>query len=292
MNEFLHTIKGQSLSTLQTKMNINPLHALEEGQVIYLSELPFPLKAEETPLLTPTVLDRKHKNVSFDFKRQRLGGTSSAQLEASLKSMMGRFAEFAQQLTLQLFPFYQEHLIFGRTSFRPAEIEGRASSKRKDDTRIHVDSFAATPVHGLRILRVFCNINPHGNPRVWHLGEPFANVLKNFISKIPPYRLFLAKWLKLIKATKTVRSSYDHHMLHLHDQMKLDDHYQQNVPLQRIEFPPNSTWIVFTDQVSHAALSGQFLLEQTFYLPVSAMSNSMLSPLRQWEVISGTVLRG
>ena len=38
-----------------------------------------------------------------------------------------------------------------------------------------------------------------------------------------------------------------------------------------------------TDKVSHAALSGQFLLEQTFYLPVQAMKDPNLSPLHMLE---------
>ena len=33
---------------------------------------------------------------------------------------------------------------------------------RKDDTRLHVDSFPATPSGGRRILRVFSNVNPDG----------------------------------------------------------------------------------------------------------------------------------
>jgi len=79
-------------------------------------------------------------------------------------------------------------------------------------------------------------------------------------------------------------------MLHLHDRMKLDKTYQQTLAKQRVDFPPQSTWLVFTDQVSHAALSGQYLLEQTFYLPVEAMDNPTLSPLRQWEKEKAMVL--
>lgn len=80
-----------------------------------------------------------------------------------------------------------------------------------------------------------------------------------------------------------MRSAYDHYQLQLHDRMKLDDHYQQTVSKNTINFQAQSTWIVFTDHVSHAALSGQFLLEQTFYLPVAAMRNPEHSPLRCWE---------
>ena len=95
----------------------------------------------------------------------------------------------------------------------------------------------------------------------------------------------------MLKSTKTLRSAYDHYQLKLHDAMKLDDAYQQSVSKQPVDFPAQSTWIVFTDQVSHAALSGRFLLEQTFYLPVEAMANPELSPARQWEKVMNGVSR-
>ena len=37
--------------------------------------------------------------------------------------------------------------------------------------------------------------------------------------------------------------------------------------------------MAFTDQVSHAAMAGQYQLEQTFLLPVEAMSDPERSPL-------------
>ena len=83
--------------------------------------------------------------------------------------------------------------------------------------------------------------------------------------------------------TKGRRSAYDHVMLNLHDQAKLDDEYQRTAPRTHFEFPAQSTWIVFTDRVMHAALAGQFLLEQTFYLPVAAMQDPRLAPLRILE---------
>ena len=54
--------------------------------------------------------------------------------------------------------------------------------------------------------------------------------------------------------------------------------YQKNVPKMAFDFPANSTWIVMTDAVSHAALSGQFMLEQTFYLPAEKMLSPERSP--------------
>ena len=47
--------------------------------------------------------------------------------------------------------------------------------------------------------------------------------------------------------------------------------------------------MVFTDQVSHAALAGHFALEQTFYLPVSAMVTPDTAPLRVLERLTGRV---
>ena len=228
-------------------------------------------------------MNKKHKNISYDQAHQRVSGSVTPELLPLLQSFMHRYSEYANQLVLSLLPDYAGKIRLGRTSYRPAEIKGRASSKRKDDTRLHVDAFSSTPVNGHRILRVFCNINPYAEPRVWHLGESFPDVLKSFAQDIPSFNTRRAKLLKLVKATKTLRSPYDHYMLHLHDTMKLDDHYQQNLLKKRIDFPANSSWIVFTDHVSHAALSGQFVLEQTFYLPVGAMKNPEFSPLKLWE---------
>jgi len=89
--------------------------------------------------------------------------------------------------------------------------------------------------------------------------------------------------MRLVRITKEKRTPYDHYMMHIHDQMKLDDSYQTTVPRSEINFPAGSTWIAFTDQVSHAALSGQYAMEQTFFLPPDAMCNPSLSPLRILE---------
>ena len=199
---------------------------------------------------------------------------------------MHRFAEYSQQLISSVIPRYSNDLVFGKTSYRPAEVQNRKISKRKDDTRVHIDAFPSTPVYGRRILRVFCNINPNNAPRMWELGEPFNQVLNRFSSKISSYNALRARVLVWLKASKTIRSPYDHFMLKLHDQMKLDDHYQQTLIKQRIDFPAQSTWVVFTDHVSHAALGGQYLLEQTFYLPITAMERPELSPLKQWESLA------
>jgi hypothetical protein len=289
MNNQLYTLKATALNALAEMNPEESVAAIESGKIIYLPDYYFSLAPSETDLLSESVLNTKQKNISYDFKSNQLSGLASPQTALSMTAFMHRFAEYAKQLVDTLFPQYIADVVWGRTSYRPAEIDGRKTSPRKDDTRLHVDSFSATPVHGLRILRVFCNINPVGKARVWEVGEPFAEVLKQFAQIIPSYSPFRAKILHLLKATKTCRSPYDHYMLNLHDQMKLSHSYQQSVMKHRVEFPAQSTWVVFTDQVSHAALGGQYLLEQTFYLPVVAMSSPELSPLKQWESVLGDV---
>ena len=51
-----------------------------------------------------------------------------------------------------------------------------------------MDSFSRpSPTHGERILRVFCNVNPSGKPRVWKVGEPFEKVAERFLAgRRPP----------------------------------------------------------------------------------------------------------
>jgi hypothetical protein len=89
--------------------------------------------------------------------------------------------------------------------------------------------------------------------------------------------------LRLFRITKTTRSAYDALMLQLHDRMKADEDFQAHAQQTSVDFPAGSTWMAFTDQVSHAAMAGQYQLEQTFLLPVAAMSEPQRSPLRILE---------
>ena len=79
-------------------------------------------------------------------------------------------------------------------------------------------------------------------------------------------------------------------MLSLHDAAKLDDGFQKNSPHQAVEFPPGTCWLVFTDQVLHAALGGEFALEQTFHLDVDQMAEPERAPIKVLERLSGKTL--
>ena len=265
--------------------------SLEAGDVLFLSELAFETEPGERALFSPDILRKGIKNISFDPASGQLGGTAARRRDAAkLGEMIARFTALSHALVGQLCPGYGARVELGRASFRPAEIAGRESSWRKDDTRLHIDSFPASPVHGKRILRVFSNVNRDGRARSWRIGEEFECVARRFA---PALRMPLpgsGELLRLLRVTHTRRSAYDALMLQLHDRMKADMDYQVRSPQMAFDFPAGTTWIAFTDQVSHAATAGQYQLEQTFLLPVDAMLDEHRSPLRVLERVTGTVL--
>jgi len=264
--------------------------ALEAGSVLFLPNLRFQVDRDEQAIFSPSIL-ASSKNTSFDPVTGQVGGTSLAGDEqAHLARLMARFSDSAHTLINGLFPRYRDHLFRARASFRPAEIEGRQTTWRKDDTRLHIDSFPASPVQGRRILRVFSNVNPLGRPRSWRIGEDFAKVAARFAPALSPPFPWQAALLKLLHITKSLRTPYDGLMLQLHDRMKADTSFQSTCEQERVDFPSGSTWIAFTDAVSHAAMAGQFQFEQTFLLPVGAMIDESRSPLRILETLKGRPL--
>ncbi|HVT34996.1 MAG TPA: Kdo hydroxylase family protein [Nevskiaceae bacterium] len=263
---------------------------LEQGGVLRFAALPFAVNDAERALFDPKILSGARKNISYDLARDRLAGAADDAVTPLLHGMLKRYATQAQALVHALFPHYRGALQPGRSSFRPAEIAGRASSVKKDDTRLHVDAFPATPLQGRRILRVFTNVNPDGKTRHWRVGEPFAQVAERFAQPVDALPGIARRLLRAARITKSYRTAYDDLMLKTHDAMKMDDAYQDSVPREDVHFAPGETWVVYSDQVSHAALAGQHLMEQTFYLPADKMLDPDQSPLRVLERLKGRAL--
>jgi len=264
--------------------------ALETGKVLFAPALRFELSASERRFLSPEWLDGKSKNLSFRPATGALEGTHAAGADREeLLAMLRRYYTQSIALLNALCPEYRGRGTAGFTSFRPAEISGRVSSWRKDDTRLHVDAFPSRPLQGLRILRVFSNVN-RSAPRQWRVGEPFENIAKAFLPRVGPQIPGSAWLLHQLRVTKSMRTPYDHAMLGIHDGMKADTQYQSQSPQTALAIPPGATWACFTDSVSHAAMAGQFCFEQTFYLPVEAMQDASRSPLRVLERLTGRAL--
>jgi hypothetical protein len=264
--------------------------ALESGKVLFFPRLGFAPQRGEEVLLTPDVSNGKSKNISLRPSGE-LGGTScTGTREILLKAMMERFANSAGHFIGMLIPAYADRLERAPTSYRPVEIAGRAASAIHDDTRLHVDAFPSRPMGRRRILRLFSNINPSNAPRVWHIGEPFEEMARKFLPRASEGSRLRARVFGALGITKEIRTPYDDLMLGLHDGAKQDETYQRNAPQIEFPFPAGSTWICYTDQVMHAALSGQFALEQTFHLDVEAMVTPARAPLRVLERLRGHAL--
>ena len=253
--------------------------AVEAGKVLYFPRLGFAVQPEEQALLREDTLAPKSRNVSLGADGVLKGAAGSAQDQQALAAMVGRFRQQALQLVDDLLPEYKGQLRVAPTSFRPKQVETRAQSVRADDQRMHVDAFPSRPSYGERLLRVFTNLNPHGVPRVWRVGEDFETIARRFLPQAKPYRLWQAKLLNAVHATKSLRSEYDHLMLQLHDLMKFDEQYQKNGTQVTVPFPPGSVWVCFSDQATHAVMSGQFMMEQTLYLPPGKEVDPQASPL-------------
>ncbi|WP_432720844.1 Kdo hydroxylase family protein [Jeongeupia wiesaeckerbachi] len=267
------------------------LAAVEEGKVLYFRRFPFALERGEQQLLDLSLADPKRKNISLDPVSGVLHGViGDSGTQTAVKALIQRYHDAAGELVDALFPEYRGRLRKAPTSLRLHKVEDRQTSWRKDDSRLHVDAFPSRPNYGERILRVFMNINPAGEPRVWRVGESFETVAKQFLPKIPRQWPGSASVLHALKITKRRRSPYDHIMLNLHDAMKGDRRYQQSCAQERVEFASGGGWICFSDQASHAAMGGQYMLEQTFFLPIDGMSDQARSPLAILQRLTGKAL--
>ena len=266
--------------------------AVEAGDVLRFPYLPFALMESELRFRDPRWADGKAKNISVRWPAGDMRGAAGTPAElAALRAMIVRYAEQSEALALRLFPHYRGHLQRGNTSFRPVDVAGRASSWRQDDTRLHVDAFPSNPMQGTRLLRVFCNVNPNGRPREWRVGEPFEAHAKRYLPAISRPLPGSAWLLAKTGITKRRRTEYDHVMLQLHDRAKADPGFQKDSPQAKVSFAPGTTWVVYSDQVLHAAMGGQHMLEQTFYLDAMHQLRPETSPRGTLERLMGRELR-
>jgi len=262
--------------------------ALERGAVLFFPNLPFLLSEPEKQFLDARVSDGQAKNISLDHTSGKMQASSlTGEKARDLAAMMERFGSQATRLVQELLPY--RNVERARTSFRPVQVKGRHYSKISDDRLLHIDAFPSRPMRGRRILRFFANVAPD-SPRRWQVGQPFEDFARAFLPRVGPH-LPGKSWLyEKLGVTRGRRSLYDELMLSLHDAGKLDENFQNNSPHQPIEFPPGCCWLVFTDQVLHAALGGEFALEQTFHLDIAEMAEPERAPVKVLERLSGKTL--
>jgi 3-deoxy-D-manno-oct-2-ulosonic acid (Kdo) hydroxylase len=273
---------------------------LELGNIVFLPRSPIAIPPDDRELL----LGRKqtssayHKNIAYRPSEDRVTGLdASEQQEAEqLKRILRDYSRRSVEFLSQLLSPYAGKWKLDYASFRPIEEKGRSARLHARNDLLHFDSFPTRPTNGARILRFFTNINPTEN-RVWLTSETFeafgpsiakaAGVLTAFRNPLTRTLRSAARALRIPGAT---RPPYDEFMHRCHNAMKENETFQRNTPKHRWEFPPNSSWMVCTDCVSHAVLSGQYALEQTLLIPQSVLIEPHRSPLTILQSLVGRSL--
>ena len=279
---------------------------LEDGHVLLLDCIPFDLPETDLQFLRRQQQSSSalHKNISYRPKQEKLRGFAAKgreDVERLHEAMRNYSAQVVKFLSKFLAP-YSQHWKLDFASFRPLEEKGRDLPLHKRNDLLHVDAFPGRPTSGGRILRCFTNINP-SEPRTWVLGGHFSEIAERYSAgaglrkvvqnAVGPRRRVLkliAPIGKMVGIRNVDRSAYDELMLSLHDYLKENADYQREGTKIRKDFPPSSTWLVFTDAVPHAVLSGRLALEQTLIVPVNALISPEKSPLCKLEQIAGQSL--
>ncbi len=275
---------------------------LEGGRILFFPRLPYVLFKEDQEFLLAQRQSesRLHKNVSYRPGKDVLrGAAGEPRDQARLHEIMRKYSQEVTRFLKQLLLPYAQEMVLDFASFRPEEEEGRDLPLHKRNDLLHCDSFPTRPMNGHRILRCFTNINPTA-PRVWNTTDGFALLaekyaadagLAGFAAKGSAPNSSLVGSIKKALGLKAVNpSAYDRFMLRFHDYLKENSDFQQNCPKVRLEFPPGSTWICYTDLVPHGVLSGRFALEQTVIVPLAALVTPDKAPIRILEALAGRSL--
>ena len=252
----------------------------------------------------PRYLNRK--NVSYHPEVKRVVGVGGE------KPLRERVRHILEDHNLQVRTFLERAIrplarswTVATSSFRPLQEQGRGLSIHASNERVHVDAGAYGATHGNRILRFFMNAHP-SEDRVWVTKGAFQEVYRRYgrIAGVSPadgrardltegagnriYTRLLATAarLGLPLARLADTSPYDRLMRRFHNFMKETSEFQESpVGHRRLSFGPGSAWMVFTDMVTHACVSGQHAFIDTFIVPLANCRHPGLAP---YAVLQGT----
>jgi len=274
---------------------------LEQGNILFSPNPLIKLPPEDIQLLVSQSQgpSRLHKNIAYRPLEDRLTGYTGEGGERvpRLREILREYSRQALKLAAELLAPYKAAWRLDFASFRACEEQGRQMRSHARNDLLHVDSFPTRPLNGDRILRIFTNLNP-SYPRVWNTSLTFDELARKFAGDpaMPLPRPFSGPHRMAIRLARAfgfgslARSPYDRWMLKFHHFLKANDDFQRTTPRSRWEFPPQSTWLVFTDMVSHAVLSGQFALEQTFIVSRRSLADTEKAPVNILERMAGCAL--
>jgi 3-deoxy-D-manno-oct-2-ulosonic acid (Kdo) hydroxylase len=279
---------------------------LEAGDILFFPQSPIEFASGDLEfLLGQQQTDSSlHKNIAYKPTQDVLSGVDSKTADAAavmrLHLIMRWYSAAVEGFLIEFLTPYARRWKLDYASFRPQEEQGRDLARRKRNDLLHTDAFPTRPTHGARILRFFNNIHPT-RTRDWVVGEPFPSLVKQFAPKdiaLPAPRngasmaaKSLARGMGLGAAIPSLkRSPYDDFMMRFHNFLKENEMYQAGAVKHSWQFPAGSSWMVFTDTVPHAVLTGQYALEQTFLVAPEAMVTPEMSPLAVLEEMAGARL--
>jgi hypothetical protein len=294
------TLDNYRFGTAATK---EQCRALECGDILYFPRIPFvfPIEDQKFLLGQKQTAGSLHKNVSYRPAKNRLTGIDQRDeaQRSRVHAVMKAFSHRSLVFLNGLFPSYAKSWKIDFASYRPLEEQGRDVSQRSRNDLIHVDNFPSRPSNGDRLLRVFANINP-SRPRVWVTSDPFEALARRYAREVGlPERPGVIGRLRdgamaALAATGLPvvnRPPYDRFMLRFHHFLKENAEFQRLCHKDRWEFPPGSSWIVFTDTASHACLSGQYALEQTVIVRHESLVYPEKAPISVLGELAGFPLR-
>lgn len=279
---------------------------LEEGNILFFPETPIPLAEEDLHFLRTLEQSSSglHKNLAYKPSLDRISGADMKNADPAAGQRLHRIMrEYSQRATAFLTEFlapYQARWQLDYGSFRPQEEQGRDLPLRRRNDLMHTDAFPTRPTHGARILRFFNNLNPT-RTRDWITGEPFGRLVPQFAPgqiSLPQAQSAVGKLAANAACAvglgrmfpQLKRSPYDSFMMHFHNFLKENAEYQAHGWRAADNFPPGSSWMVYTDMVPHAVMTGQYALEQTYLIAPEAMVAPEHSPLGVLERMTGQKL--
>ena len=271
--------------------------ALEAGNLVFLKGRGFALTERERTIITdPKIMSRGNEErskrngrptLTFDVATDRLlFNTIRTPERREIEAMLRRYSVWSRNLLQTMVPEFAQACEQNRIVYRPVE--------RNRVQGLHVDSTYLYPTQGRSKLRIFCNIDPKGRPRVWEIGERFENFAQRYLPLVRVERRWFQtavdRFASLVGVVKGQRTEYDHVLESIRSRGKSDRNYQKSAPRRIVSFPAGSAWIGLTDVVLHGGISGQHALDQVFFVPPEVMRNPSRSALRILERLSGHTL--
>jgi hypothetical protein len=274
--------------------------AMERAEVVFWQRCPVELPSEDDLEFMRTGLPRELqvKNISYhpesnSIPRFEADPVVRDRIERILRTHGQRVEAFLRRAT----PDFVPNWTLGTTSFRSIEEQGRKLKPRSSNELVHIDAGAYGATNGARILRFFVNIHPTRD-RVWGTKGGFGALLERHrelvdaakggrdrvaLDKGPIDRLYSGMVTALSKVYPLFQvidsSPYDRSMRRIHNYMKENPAFRDSREgYQEIHFPPLSSWMVFTDGISHSVLSGQHALVTTVLIPLANARNPALAP--------------